>query len=500
MWSISGVTELAEKRIGFGSFSWLNLPMGGVRCFGRGFRFGFALLSCALGATLQGCDNASPRGAGVTAGGATGTGATGGSGGGAGTGGKGEAGDNGNGGRGGNGIQPPEAPSCSWLHGYEWTEGSEFTSVDVDADENTYVSGETSVEIDFGGGALDPTGSFVVSFDSDGEHRYTRPLEGSTAPQLVADDAGNTYLAGTFRDALTIGDETLSAEVAGQDYGYLASLDPAGEHRWTLVTSPARVGLGSLVLRLGPDGRLYLITTAVSEPFALGNEEYQTTDTGRDLLVIVLDTDGTVETDFTIGGPDDEHLRAADVGRDGNIYVYGAYWDTADLGGDRFVSNGVASTFLASFEADGSHRWSLGFSSTPTAPAPLAVGNAVYLGVRNGVAYDLDGEVQWTGEVGAVGSIEPHPTRGVYFGGFEARPSPQYDRLTLSRLNAKGLTLETYGREVVLVASGSTAQIRDLAARGDSVWLVADGDDAFPGLSEGFQATGMVCRIDDLGE
>lgn len=395
---------------------------------------------------------------------------------------------------------PVEPPRCTWLHHYEWVEASQFASVAVDAADNVYVSGETSRGIDFGGGPLDPPGGFVVSFDADGDHRYTRPLVGSDAPWLVADELGNTYLTGTMREAVTIGDTTLTADMEADTSAYVASLDPDGNHRWSLFASHDRTPLEFMYLRLGPDGRLYVFTVVSDAPFTLDGESYQTTGTGTDLLVLVLDTEGNALTHFTVGGPDDELLRGVDVGPDGNLYVYGAYWDTAELGGDPLVSTEDSTTFLASLGPDGGHRWSMGLRNTRTAPAWLSVGDAVYLGIGRGVAFDRSGMELWTGGEGGVGAVTAHPTAGVYVGGFEARPSPSYDRLTLMRLDADGTPLATFTQQVALVSAGSEAAIRAVAARGDSVWLAADGDDAFPGLTSDFTATGMVCRIDALGE
>lgn len=398
---------------------------------------------------------------------------------------------------------PP--PQCAWVHGYEWLTGDEFTSIDVDAAENAYVSGRGRGELDFGGGLLDPDGPFVVSFAPDGGHRYTLPLPGSDAPLLVADDEGNTYLAGTFHDEVVIAGATLAGEEAGATYGYVASLNADGQHRWSMVVAPGRVGLNRIVPRIGAGGHLYLLTSVDDRSaLTIGGESFQTVDTGGDILVVTVDAaNGELVGHFIVGGPDDEQPRALDVGPDGNLYLFGSFTDTASLGGDTFVADRSSKTFLASFEPDGRHRWSQALNLSATAPRPLAVGDAVYLSLGPGVtAFDHSGDELWAQEVPQPGAIAPHPMGGAYVGAHISRPSPEYDRFEVTRLDADGTNLETYTQRVVVASLGSSAHFGGMRARGDSVWMIADSDDAIPGLTGGdnsFAPGGMICRIDDLG-
>ena len=91
---------------------------------------------------------------------------------------------------------------------------------------------------------------------------------------------------------------------------------------------------------------------------------------------------------------------------------------------------------------------------------------------------------------------------GAYVRAHISRPSPAYDRFEVTRLDADGANLETYVQRVVVASLGSTAHFGGMRARGDSVWMIADSDDAIPGLTgrdNSFAEGGMICRIDDLG-
>ena len=48
----------------------------------------------------------------------------------------------------------------------------------------------------------------------------------------------------------------------------------------------------------------------------------------------------------------------------GNVYITGYYYNSVNFGGGALTSNGSGDIFLASFTSGGTHRWSKGFGST----------------------------------------------------------------------------------------------------------------------------------------
>src|SRR5690606_3251081 len=69
---------------------------------------------------------------------------------------------------------------------------------------------------------------------------------------------------------------------------------------------------------------------------------------------------------------------------EGNVYVTGNFSGTINLGGDDLVSAGDSDIFVASYTADGAHRWSLA-GGGPSYKAPT------------GIAFDRAGKVHVTG-------------------------------------------------------------------------------------------------------
>ena len=45
----------------------------------------------------------------------------------------------------------------------------------------------------------------------------------------------------------------------------------------------------------------------------------------------------------------------------GDIFIVGNFWGTVDFGGLPLVSAGITDVYVAKFDADGNHMWSLSF-------------------------------------------------------------------------------------------------------------------------------------------
>ncbi len=89
-----------------------------------------------------------------------------------------------------------------------WGEGGGWgRSIAVDGNGNVYMHGGTSSPIDFGGEPIG-TGStgYIVSFDRDGAHRWSRGTDtydsfrGFWSGDIVADEAGSVYYVDHYRD------------------------------------------------------------------------------------------------------------------------------------------------------------------------------------------------------------------------------------------------------------------------------------------------------------
>ncbi|NUO50783.1 MAG: hypothetical protein HOV80_18175 [Polyangiaceae bacterium] len=120
------------------------------------------------------------------------------------------------------------------------------TDVSVDSAGNILITGSFGGSIDFGGGALLSAGGYdvyVAKLDTDGNHVLSQRFGNAReqyARHVLTDAAGNVILAGVFMGTMDFGGGPIAS--AGSFEGYVAKLDPAGNH----VSSRRYGGLGEV--------------------------------------------------------------------------------------------------------------------------------------------------------------------------------------------------------------------------------------------------------------
>lgn len=83
-----------------------------------------------------------------------------------------------------------------------------------------------------------------------------------------------------------------------------------------------------------------------------------------DIFLLKLDTDGAFVSASGFGSTGDDVGIGLGVDGSGNTYLAGSFSGSVDFGGEGLVSSGANDIFLASFTADGTHRWSKRFGTT----------------------------------------------------------------------------------------------------------------------------------------
>jgi hypothetical protein len=131
-------------------------------------------------------------------------------------------------------------------------------AVAVDEVGNAYVAGQINKAVDFGGGPLPFSGSFiwfVASFDTAGAHRWSRSFGTTTGyVTTMAVMAGQVVFGGLFNGTVTVHGVPHTA-VAGTGDGLLVALDATtGADRWALQLHAPTVGSAVSGLALSIDG------------------------------------------------------------------------------------------------------------------------------------------------------------------------------------------------------------------------------------------------------
>ncbi len=105
---------------------------------------------------------------------------------------------------------------------------------------------------------------------------------------------------------------------------------------------------------------------------------------GLDVFVAKYDANGAHQWSVRLGGTSDDVAYAVAVDGSGSVFVTGGFRDTVDFGGGNLVSAGSYDIFLAKFNASGVHQWSKRFGDASE-------------DLGRGVAVDGSGNVLVTG-------------------------------------------------------------------------------------------------------
>ena len=300
-----------------------------------------------------------------------------------------------------------------WCESYGGTERDEGKDVDVDVDGNIYVVGNFAGAVNFGGNTLEPftaySDVFIASYTAEGVHRwsyrypfwgfnpdsamavavaptgdvYITGADGSSGSRdlfilhlntsganawavvlegpgddwgndLAVDASGNVYVVGEFEQTVDFGGGDLTS------HGYkdivLLSYDSSGQHRWSQhFGSTTGNDYGRGVALHGSN----LFITGVYWP-AVDFGGGPITAQHFDAFVASFTTAGAHRWSRTLGGPGEDQGRGVAVGPRGEVYVTGNFAGSAYFGGNTIDSAGIFDIFVASYTADGIHRWSTG--------------------------------------------------------------------------------------------------------------------------------------------
>ncbi|MBM4363105.1 MAG: hypothetical protein FJ104_10520, partial [Deltaproteobacteria bacterium] len=217
---------------------------------------------------------------------------------------------------------------------------------------------------------------FLVSLGSAFDHRWSVAFpstgESSLGLGLAEDSSGSAWGAGFFRGSVTLGGESHVSAGAGD--AFLARFDePAGSVAVKIVLGgTGEEGAG--VTRW--DGARVRAAFDFSGTLALPGHTALASRGGRDIAVLTLARDGTIERVTQLGGPGDELLIDA-VLRGSSLVLTGTTngaslelrpgEDLAPLGGDDVL--------VASVAADGAVDWARRFGGTANdRPREIAAG------------------------------------------------------------------------------------------------------------------------------
>ncbi len=311
-------------------------------------------------------------------------------------------------------------------------------AVAVDKDGNCYLTGSFAFTMHLGTDSLVSHGQhdmFIAKYSSKGDLLWCKSAGGYYEDHVMSislDNAGNSYLAGYFKDTMWYGSGKMITGKGMSSFNiFLAKYDAKGNVLWTKPITGANYATQNEGLAIATDagGTIYVSGYYQSEA-NFETKKFTTRGTNA-LFVAKYNTEGK-----EIWVKSSEGTLASVIGKGialdkkGNSYIAGTFTSTASFDSISITSKnlGYPEMFLAKYNAAGNIQWvrsSSGFGTK--APYDVAVdaeGNPYVFGtfkdtaifghiILSGVGdehiflikYNSKGEAEWAKQIGRHGAV-----------------------------------------------------------------------------------------------
>lgn len=330
------------------------------------------------------------------------------------------------------------APAHFWSHGYGAGSWDHPFAVALDATGNVMVAGSFQGSVNFGGSTLTSAGDrdiFLVKYSPSGAHAWSKRF-GSTgydeARAVAVDAAGNVVITGVFAGTVNFGGSNLVS--AGNPDIFVARFNSAGAHTWSKRFGGTGYDEG-LGVAIGPYSTV-AITGAFEGYVDFGIQQLVSAGS-QDIFVATFDAgSGYSYSSISFGAAASDRGQGIAIDPSGKILLTGVFAGTVDFGGGGLVASGY-DAFVAKFNASLAHEWSMRFGDISqdagVAVATDASGNVAVTGSFQGTVdfgggaqtaaggddvflatFDTNGSHRWSR---AIGGVVYEEARGLAFDG-----------------------------------------------------------------------------------
>lgn len=260
----------------------------------------------------------------------------------------------------------------------------------VDADGNTYLTGDFEGSATFGTETITSLGNadvFIAKLDSNGVWEWARSGGSSSIERgydIALDDDENAYVTGVFLFSITFGTTTLSSQ--GSWDVYVVKIDSNGDWQW-VVSAGSSSTEGAWGITVNSSGNPFI--SGVFDGVVTFGTTTITTQGAHDVFVATLDPNGHWQWAISAGGTDWDEGYALTASNTGVVYVTG-YFDGSALFGDTTLStHGDFDVFIAKLHYQSANQPPVAdFNYQPEEPL---VGQQVMFDASR--SYDPDGDI-----------------------------------------------------------------------------------------------------------
>ena len=250
------------------------------------------------------------------------------------------------------------------------------------------------------------------------------------AEDVALDDAGRTYVAGTFEGTIDFGNG-VSITSAGDSDAFLVAFDAEGTALWARRGGTDVFNDFGEAVAVAADGSVYWagFFTGVATWDGGANPDAEVeVFSDFDAFLAKYDAGGNLLWVRQAGGVDQDTGDGVAVDFAGNAYLVGGFEGAGTFGGETLTSSGSSDGFIAKYDPDGNVLWARqagGADGDKTYDVALGnAGDPVVVGQFRGVATfgaiplqsagqtdvyvvrysGADGTVQWASQIGADGA------------------------------------------------------------------------------------------------
>jgi len=240
-----------------------------------------------------------------------------------------------------------------------------------------YLCGYFEDTATFGNTKLTSTGSydiFIIKTDLDGNVIWAKQAGGANtdiAYGIAVDNAGNSYVCGTYKTAMNIGSNTISTTNNFIE-SFVFSLDENGNYRWAKSTIGNSNNTATGVAFDKNNG--IAVCGYFENRLRLDSVQLNTSTPSYDAYIANFDNNGNLNWAKRAGSSSEDQATAVTCDAQGNTYMVGYYGAEATFGSNTLTFNGWNDLFLVKYDNTGNVLWARGAGG-----GKLDVANAVAL-------------------------------------------------------------------------------------------------------------------------